>query len=278
MSGQLPGQGPIDLRRYDRPISPPEMPDSGATDIVAQPAARRDLSRYSTARPLAFATQLLFGAWLVVAVFGLYAIIRERQAIDGFFAGTNAPDTLARAEDVLNAYNTVSLLLMITTASVFLTWFHRCHANAGVLTGGSVDHRSAAAIGWWFVPVAGWFLPYRIAQESWTASRSPEEPATRSGPIVAWFAIFMLASWVMRTVTFFARENLAEANPIDAAEFQAAAHAAGTADLISISLEAASVVAAWIVVRRLTERQEGTHAQLCAAKPDVADPAPATRW
>ena len=59
----------------------------------------------------------------------------------------------------------IGLLIFAVTAGVFLIWFERVYRNLSALGVGDLDPTPAWAVGWWFVPVACFWKPYRTATE-----------------------------------------------------------------------------------------------------------------
>lgn len=85
----------------------------------------------------------------------------------------------------------VSLPLFVATVVVFLCWFQRCRANAGILAPGAHRYSAGFAVGGWFIPVATWWIPRRVALDVWRAS----SPADGTWLINAWWA-----AWLAKTV------------------------------------------------------------------------------
>jgi uncharacterized protein DUF4328 len=62
------------------------------------------------------------------------------------------------------------LLIFAVTAGLFLVWFHRAHRNVAAFGTRGLRFSAAWAVGWWFIPVAGLWKPYRAAVEMWEGS------------------------------------------------------------------------------------------------------------
>ena len=67
------------------------------------------------------------------------------------------------------------------TAISWVLWQYRAHANLRGLGRGHLDHRPWA-IGWWFVPIANLWMPFKVVREVWKASEPAEDP-------VAWIGV-----------------------------------------------------------------------------------------
>jgi hypothetical protein len=54
---------------------------------------------------------------------------------------------------------------------VFLSWFRRCRLNAELFAPGTHKYAPGFAVGAWFIPVAMWWIPRRIALDiRWAGS------------------------------------------------------------------------------------------------------------
>ncbi|MFJ2594846.1 DUF4328 domain-containing protein [Streptomyces erythrochromogenes] len=119
----------------------------------------------------------------------LYAGFRAHSAVegDGEFAYISeerwqAVDTLFVRVDQLQ------MMTLLACAAVFITWFHRVRQRAGALAPTAFRRGPGWAIGGWFVPVACFWLPYRIASEAWTVGlRGAKGPFW---PLNLWWASF----------------------------------------------------------------------------------------
>jgi uncharacterized protein DUF4328 len=63
-------------------------------------------------------------------------------------------------------------LLLVTVGSgiAFLVWFRRCRENAEILAPGTQKYSPGLAVGAWFIPVAMWWIPRRVAADIVRAS------------------------------------------------------------------------------------------------------------
>jgi hypothetical protein len=71
------------------------------------------------------------------------------------------------------------LAIFALTAAIFLVWFGRSYGNLEALGADGLKVGPDWAVGWWFVPVACFWKPYRDAVEVWQAS-DPSAPARTS--------------------------------------------------------------------------------------------------
>lgn len=71
----------------------------------------------------------------------------------------------------------MGLLGLLSTAIVFLVWYHRCYSNLPALGARDLMATPGWSVGWFFVPIASLFRPYQTTVEMWRAS-DPDVLAT----------------------------------------------------------------------------------------------------
>ena len=86
---------------------------------------------------------------------------------------------------------------------LFVIWLHRMQANSFALGILGLRYTPAWAVGWYFVPIANLWMPYRVMQEIWCANRNPPgwqyDPAPRA--LIFWWLLW-LASVVYIRISF----------------------------------------------------------------------------
>ena len=93
------------------------------------------------------------------------------------------------------------ILLLISTAVVFLMWFHRVHRNLPSLGTKNLKYTPGWAVGGFFVPFLNIVRPFQVAREIWNASDPDSSDGTSwqgSGTpsIVGWW-------WGLLLITSF---------------------------------------------------------------------------
>ncbi|MFJ9766342.1 DUF4328 domain-containing protein [Streptomyces erythrochromogenes] len=119
----------------------------------------------------------------------LYAGFRAHTAVegDGGFAHISEERWQA-VNTLLIRVDQLRMVALLACAAVFITWFHRVRKQAGALAPTAFRRGPGWAIGGWFVPVACFWLPYRIASEVWTVGlRGAKGPFW---PLNLWWASF----------------------------------------------------------------------------------------
>ncbi|MCX4776432.1 DUF4328 domain-containing protein [Streptomyces sp. NBC_01264] len=178
----------------DEPL--PELPE--LPELTAEPLA-----------PLRPPGGLAAAATALLALSGLYALLLAgtgaylgaalragRYPDAGTEDGGTLPDTLMALAGL------VEIPLLVVTAAVFITWFHRVHHNARILGRATVTRSAAWAVGGWFVPFAFLRIPYRMAKEIWAASllRGPDDAdrPVPTAPVTRWWLVWITALFANR--------------------------------------------------------------------------------
>lgn len=187
------------------------------------------------------------GLALLASGAGFYA----RQLMQDLIAdpGSVAEDSLDRVDSFQMVLASGRDLLGPALLVVFLMWFHRVRLNGQVFRPDGFSQGTGWAIGGWFVPIANFMLPYRVALETWEAStqNAPDGSFRRisAAPVTAWWVLYAF-SWVLR---FYVKlQNQSET----AEEFSEYFALGAAADLTT----AAAAVPAVLFVRKLTALQQ----------------------
>ncbi|NED92795.1 DUF4328 domain-containing protein [Streptomyces sp. SID11233] len=167
---------------------------------------------------------------------------------DGGFVGIDQADA-DRADTLYAAAGVLQLLAILAAAVGFLLWFWRVRANAEIFDASAQPMRPGWAIGGWFVPVAGLWLPRRIAGGIWTASAQTNTDGTwrqvSHAPMNLWWG-----AWVVSMV--FGRFASSQ---YDRAELPQQIMDAASTMMVSDLLDIVAAVFAILFVRKLTRMQ-----------------------
>lgn len=197
----------------------------------------------------------------VVAVADLLAVAADlniRSLFDGvpdkgFVAVEEAEAD--RADMFYAGAGVLQILTTVATAVAFLMWFWRVRANAEIFDASVQPMRPGWTIGGWFVPVAGLWLPRRIAGGIWAASGGTNADGTwrdvSRTPMNLWWGAWLLSLLVGRYAS--GKYDRAES----AQEIASAASQMVVADLLDV----VAAVFAVLFVRKLT-RMQGERAAL----------------
>ena len=91
------------------------------------------------------------------------------------------------------------IFLYLISIVVFLTWIHRTNKNLRALSGEEMEYTPGWAVGWYFVPIANIFKPFKVMQEIWTIAHRRQE---ESDAIVnIWWTFWILGNVLSRIST-----------------------------------------------------------------------------
>ena len=189
----------------------------------------------------------LLGLVIAVDLFAVYAdfVLYDvtGDLMDGA-AGGAVTRRLDDAETLNSVAGGIQSGALVTCAIVYLCWFVRVRANAGVFDPGEQSMKPWWAIGGWFVPFVNLWYPRRVTLEIWDASRPVG--ARRSHALVnIWWTLWLLSLFSDRLgITDYGKTEAAD--QISAAAYQL---------MISDGLDIAAAALAILVVLRLTRMQ-----------------------
>ncbi len=83
--------------------------------------------------------------------------------------------------------------LYIICLIAFLIWIHGANSQARRLGALGMKFTPGWSVGWFFVPFANLWQPYRVVREIWRASAAPQNWATQpSSPLIGfWWALWV---------------------------------------------------------------------------------------
>lgn len=94
----------------------------------------------------------------------------------GVYASREAAVAAAAASDSRQAVVAiVQFATFIAAGILILKWIHRANYNARQLGATDMTFTPGWSIGWYFVPVANLWMPYRAMKEIWKASANPQD-------------------------------------------------------------------------------------------------------
>ncbi|QIP85024.1 DUF4328 domain-containing protein [Streptomyces sp. Tu 2975] len=206
-SAEPPGSGPAAVDTS----SPPVGSGPAAPDVVPQ-------ARVSKAPPAPGLRPVVQGPWplsvlrspvglghavsvllLLVAlgeIAAAVAALNLRRLMGLVTVGFSEEDA-EFADRLLVATSAFQIAAYLATVVVFIVWFHRVRSNADAFAPGMVERGRGWAVGGWFVPVAGLWIPRGIAVEVWRASRTDPLAPDRHEPhtlVNIWWVGFVVAT------------------------------------------------------------------------------------
>lgn len=149
----------------------------------------------SASRRATVAMLALAAAGLVIA----WTAIHDLRGFELAYQAERGTMTLAAAEE----YDRMRVFLgrlwlgaNLLAAGAFLAWFSRTIDNIPALTGETPIVTPRWSIGWWFVPLAGLWQPYRIMTNANELLSPPGAAVSGRALIVAWWVLFVIGGFL----------------------------------------------------------------------------------
>lgn len=207
----------------------------------------------TTRPPEPLARTVLASLWGVFAAELLFAFasLMELGALRQYSA--EAPDlpyadlALSDMVNLLVGLGGVAYTLAYLIAGFFtLKWIYRVNLNASVLAP-SKEIRPAWAVGWYFVPFAALYMPFKAMRETWQISQSPKNWRSVATPSLLrwWWGLYLFNGLLgnIGTRISFSAKTVGEVAASD--QFNVAS------SFVSVPL----VLVLMAVIRRVTEAQ-----------------------
>ena len=171
------------------------------TGGVPPPDTRQATGVFRDAHTLAMWVVGLLGAVTVLTLIDLPFRLHQLHVLHQYL-NDQAPGSLAdQAGRTANGVGGLAGLAGLACIVLWLCWQHRAQANLTALGASNVRYSPGWAVGWWFIPVAFWAMPFRTMQELWKASDPArgavdwkDQPA--SPLLVSWWIVW-LVWWVL---------------------------------------------------------------------------------
>jgi Domain of unknown function (DUF4328) len=163
----------------------------------------------------------------------------------------------------LPAWSSIASLVSWVAIVFWLIWQHQVTANLWARGYAGLKMRPGWAVGWWFIPIANFFMPLLGVLEVDRRS-TPDGSARKAGAVVGWWWAVWLGSGILvgiaAAVAVFP-ELMDEARRLDQQrittmfDFTAAAHAFAPWLVVSGVTQAIAAALAILVVRRIDAAQ-----------------------
>ena len=216
------------------------------------PTGQSPVGSYASARRLGVWVSVLLGVCIAVAFIQVFVF-------DPYLQGW-----LAVGDQRVNyTVDFAGLLSLLVTSALFVAWFYRAYQNAAALGATELQFSSGWAIGWWFVPIACFWMPYRAAVDIWAASGSVAPAATSGQARRPDAAPTLISVWWMTWLLCVALVNVAAvlANPHNGLNLLS---------VVSNAVTALAAVLAIMVVMSVSKRQDARRRQLASMTPSWA--------
>jgi hypothetical protein len=193
---------------------------------------------------------------------GLGALTGRLSIVNRMATGESVSFTEATSsDDVVRASAFIELAVLVICAITFLVWLHRVVANNQTLGARGLRFGPGVAVGWWFIPIANLYMPFRVVAEAWRAAdpqhpgSTPPERAAKRLPrvLAAWWSTLILGSLAARFAALGRTHDTLDGLRSSTMLFMAAS-----------ALLVLSAMLAILVVTSLTARQQAQRDGLAA--------------
>lgn len=146
-------------------------------------------------------------------------------------------------------------LIFVATAVAFLMWIHRAYRNLPALGAMGLDTTPGWAVGYFFIPIMNFFMPYRTVKEIWSKSAPADEtgggfgwevPAKSPAIIGLWWLLWIFGNIVAQI----------HSRMLDGAETIGTLINASRIGLVSDLLWLVAAVLAISIIRKIDDMQE----------------------
>lgn len=195
--------------------------------------------------------QALLGISILVDVIAAWLLAVEVAWVGDAIAGRPvSAEALNANADRATTVGTISIGVLVATAVAWWIWQFRGQANLHAAHRRGLEHAPWGAVGWWLVPIANLWMPFKTMRELWKASEPIEDPSAWAG-VVTWAVLgWWWAMWIVGNLLQSASGFATRSQDLDAIR---------AADLTALGGLACSVFAACLavgVVRAISRRQE----------------------
>jgi hypothetical protein len=89
----------------------------------------------------------------------------------------------------------MNFLPLVSLLALFF-WIYRANKNARALSERALEYSPGWAIGWFFVPLAGWWQPYKVMREIYKVSRTPHDwrKAGNASIVGLWWTLRLIST------------------------------------------------------------------------------------
>jgi hypothetical protein len=150
--------------------------------------------RYRSASRLALIVIVVCIVNIVVSAVITLSIAGQMQLIDAARVGRRISTAQAEVIDARHMLlGSIEIPVEAAGMLLFLIWVYRVSSNAWALQPSGLQYTPRWSVGWFFVPVAGLYVPFLVMRELWQvstrSSADPGPPAPASAMLGAWWLV-----------------------------------------------------------------------------------------
>jgi Domain of unknown function (DUF4328) len=154
---------------------------------------------YRPTRTRARLAQVLVGIAAATNAAAAITLVYELSLLDRVAGGSATDSEVAGFVSFLDSLSSLLTIVMVASAIAVLAWLSRTVEIIPQLGGGMPRRSPREAIGWWFVPIASFVIPYQIVRDAWRRLETPTRRG-RDGILLTWWLLFVVGGLVSRVV------------------------------------------------------------------------------
>lgn len=144
---------------------------------------------------------------LILTLLTMY--IWQFYLLNGYRNGIVSMEDLNQSDYILKVITIVFEVVIIITSISFLFWFRRAYYNLIQINPLAASYADGWAIGWWFVPFANYYMPYKTMQEIWEGNIQACGVNTRikypAAIVIIWWITYLIRSIASLIIYFIAK-------------------------------------------------------------------------
>jgi Domain of unknown function (DUF4328) len=168
------------------------------------PDTRQAMGVFRDAHTLAMWVVGLLLAFIVLTAIGLPFRVMQLHELHRYLQGLESSVPADGRGTTANAFGGLGGLAGLACIVLWCCWQHRAQANLTSLGASGVRYSPGWAVGWWFIPVAFWAMPFLTMQELWKASDPTRGASDWKGestpPLLAGWWVLWLLWWILLIV------------------------------------------------------------------------------
>ena len=187
----------------------------------------------------------LLAIHILIVIASIVSTWLDINLIQSIEDGKPIPESVFNSNETRQTIVILYRVSHVTVVISFLMWIARASKNLSALGTSNQKCSPIWAVGWWFIPIASLWQPYKVTAEIWVESH----PGRLRPP--AWFAVWW-AAWIVAHMLRYSSFNASASNP----------NGTILEDSLAIASDPLQITAALyliILVRRITTNQIQKH-------------------
>ncbi len=238
------------------PFQSPAAPTSDPRPLFSDRLRRSDGVPFASGHARSMFARSLLALVAIMDLFGIWAILTQRGLLDvAVGAATNPHEVIVADIRIIGTVALFGEIAGLGAAIAFLMWSHRVYRNLPALGATNLLSSPGWMVGWYFVPIANLFRPYRLMAETWRFSdpwQYGRARKTTSGLVAIWWATLLSTIFVNAFAAASLMNGVAES-------FQESLRRTTDLAIASYSVEFTAAIFAILLVYWIDRNQQETY-------------------